>query len=278
MQSMTILPPVIFATFLWWFSTGAIMAVYRRSLGFLRVYFAVTTVLMLVALGGVFLMRDATGTTDVYIAASCGVVIFGWHVMSYYLGFITGPRKAKALLSTHGTDAWSRFKAAVYFSLYHEVLVLLTAMLLLVMTWGSANQWSFWLYLTLWLMHTSAKVNVFLGVRNFHIDFLPWQMRPLGPLLSQGKSNALFPFSIVIATSVAIGLFYRVLLPDTPEAHIIGYLMIVTNLVLGILEHWLLVLPLPATLWGWGLRALPENRETHPSGEPPQHSSLPAGD
>ena len=107
-------------------------------------------------------------------------------------------------------------------------------------------------------MHSIAKLNVFLGVRNFRIEFLPPHLHFLSPLLSRRISNPFFPLSMAAATTVAVLLIVRAFAPDTDAGQATGLLLVGTMICLGILEQLLLVLPLPATLWGWGLRPLPE--------------------
>jgi hypothetical protein len=57
---------------------------------------------------------------------------------------------------------------------------------------------------------------------------------------------------------VAFSLLSRLFTPAIESGQSVGLLLVSTMILLGVLEHWLLVLPLPATLWGWGIRALPQ--------------------
>ena len=249
------LMPVLAAVFIWWFTTGLIMAVYRRSRSVMALFFLAATLVTVLAYGGIYATRDTNTITGVYVAATCGIIIWGWQVAGYYLGFVTGPMPIIPESSSPRTLR-ERFRLALRYSLHHEIITALSGVLIAVLTWSHSNRWGLWIYLTLWLMHTSAKLNVFLGVRNFHIEILPPRMHHLNHLLSSRTINALFPFSVVIASSMVLGLIYQGIAPGTDPAQTTGTFVIATMITLGILEHWMLVLPLPAIIWGWGLRSV----------------------
>jgi len=100
----------------------------------------------------------------------------------------------------------------------------------------------------LWWMRLSAKFNVFLGVRNLSEAFIPDHLAFIRSFLRRRPMNGLFPFSIMISTAIVVLLVQR--------ATTTGTILISIMLVLGILEHWFLVLPLPIdALWAWALRA-----------------------
>ncbi|MGJ3239668.1 MAG: putative photosynthetic complex assembly protein PuhE [Anaerolineae bacterium] len=256
---MALLLPVIYAIFLWWFTTGLVVAVYDRSRWLTRVCFLGMTVGMVVSLYGLVLTRNGTDVNAVIIALTCGVIIWGWQVAGYYLNFITGSNTI--INEETPLSLRHRFWMALHSGLHHELMALAFALILAVITWDTPNQWGLWVYVALWLMHTSAKLNVFFGVRNFHIEFLPHHMHQVGRLLGKRQSNGFFPLSVIFATSVMLLLVYRGIVPPIDPTQTAGYLSIATLMALGILEHWLLVLPIPSTLYGWGMRALPTETE-----------------
>lgn len=251
--------PVLYTVFLWWFTTGLIMAVYKSPQRIIRLWFLGATVALVVACFGIFATRHGTTPRDVYLSVTCGIVIWGWQVAGYYLGFVTGPTPPQKL----PRQGWklslrTRLRVALFSGIYHEVVALAFAVLLLALTWGTPNAWGAWIYVALWVMHSSAKVNVFFGVRNFRIDLLPSQFQHLDGLLNKQTSNAFFPFSVLLASSVALLLVYQGIIPDATPSQTVGFLLIGTMIALGVLEHWLLVLPLPAVISGWGLSPVTE--------------------
>jgi putative photosynthetic complex assembly protein 2 len=249
------------------------MAVYRSTRRVIQCWFAVATLVMLGAFGGLFITAQSLQPVDIYLAVTCGIVIWGWLIAAYYLDFVTGPLTAAQPTSAadlvtapaHTESDWAplghffskRFRLALRTTLYHELLVLGVGLLMAAVTLPQTNRWGLWIFVVLWFMHTSAKLNVFFGVRNFRVDFLPTHLHHLDHLLVKRSSNAFFPLSICLASSVTLGLFYQAIAPSATADQMIGSLLLLTMLVLGIIEHWLLILPLPAILWGWGVRKLP---------------------
>lgn len=256
MPVTSVLLPVLFTMVLWWSTTGLVMLFYRAQRRRVRQFFAVLTGVLLLAFGGIIVTRSLESAAAVYAAATCGVLIWAWHTASYYLGFVTGPRDqapTTATLSLRG-----RFRIALRASLHHELLAALTALLLVALVWDQPNAWAMWMYLALWLMHVSAKLNVFFGVRNFRIEALPREMHHLGALLGKRSVNALFPAAVLLETVVVVMLIHQGFMPATPPAQTAGLFIVATMMTLGIAEHWMLVLPLPSALWAWTQESPPE--------------------
>ena len=123
-------------------------------------------------------------------------------------------------------------------------------------TWGEPNQVGTQTFLVLWVMRTSAKLNVFLGVRNLSEEFLPPHLAYLQSFFRRRAMNALLPLSVLGAGAVLVGLVMGAADPATPAAAVVGTALVATMLALAILEHLLLVLPFPSTaLWRWAMRS-----------------------
>ena len=56
-----------------------------------------------------------------------GMALWAWHELSYFLGFVTGPRPAPV---KPGAGIGQRFVLGVQASLYHELAIVLTAAVL----------------------------------------------------------------------------------------------------------------------------------------------------
>ena len=260
MDPLTVLLPVLYAIFLWWFTTGLVIAVYKRSQLVITLSFVLATVLLLASLVGVVATRNHTDPLGVYLAITFGMVIWGWQTTSYYLGFVTGPGHAETVdMADVAPEGWEenlgeRVKLALRFIAHHELVVVAIGALLAVITWNAPNRWSLWIYVALWLMHFSAKVNVFLGVRNFSVDVLPRQLHYLKQLLTERTNNCTaFPVSMVLANSICLVVIYQGIAPSATPAQQTGFLFVGTMIVMGVIEHWMMVLPLPATLIGFAM-------------------------
>ncbi|MBK7894498.1 MAG: DUF3623 domain-containing protein [Anaerolineaceae bacterium] len=257
--------PVLFALFVWWFVTGLIFVAYGRSPRFTHIYFGIATLVMLGALAGFIATGAQTSPAAVYLNLACGLVLWAWHVSSYYLGYITGPvkleefRREVRLGNGRFHTLLTRFRYALQASIYHELLVLSFAVLMAIVSQDAPNRWGLWVFLTLWTMHGLAKLNVFMGVRNFRIDFLPAHLHKLDHFLEKRANNPLSPAILTLGTITALVLIYRGITPGAEPTHVIGNLAIGTLILLGVIENLMLILPVSMTLWGWGMRHLPQS-------------------
>ena len=195
-----------------------------------------------VLVGCAFVIINLIGNSStVAVAASfaAGLVVWGWTEMALYMGFITGPRKTRCI---EGCSGPAHFGHAVSANLWHEIVVIIFAAAIYL----SGNDTALWCFAMLWLMHLSARLNVFLGVRNVSAEFVPDHMEVLKGFLRKRNMNPLFPFSCAGLIALTI---YLAALPQTFEIS-----MAVTLAAIGLLEHILLMLPLPAEkLWSWSL-------------------------
>jgi putative photosynthetic complex assembly protein 2 len=239
--------PILATLALWWGSTGAIFYVDNLPPRTFRYTMIGATALVALALWGLVATSDDTTTGAAYGAFSYGLICWGWQIVSYYTGFVTGPRNTPCPPELRGL---SRFVEAVRTSLYHEMFALAGAALLLAMTHGRVNQLGFWTYVTLWWMHESAKLNVFFGVPNLGEEMLPEHLRYLASYMTRRPMNVFFPFSVTISTVVTVWLGARAMSATTPF-ELTGFTMLATLMALAVAEHWFLVIPLNANaLWG----------------------------
>ncbi len=239
--------PLIYALALWWASTAIIIVLYRLARWTYRFSFAGATVIGLASLYGVWVVRDDTGMFGAYVAFTCGTLVWGWQLTGFYMGFVTGPRQEP--VAYHPSDL-VRFAQAVHASLHHELAALAGAGVMAAISWGAMNQLGVWTYLLLWLMHLAAKVNIFLGVRNFHAGLLPDHLHYLGAFFRFRPMNLFFPLSVTGAV-VAAALFGRwALHPAASEFEAVAGTFLGFLTILGLLEIWLLMIPPAGTPWG----------------------------
>jgi putative photosynthetic complex assembly protein 2 len=245
--------PVLYTLFVWWFSTGAILYLDGLPKRTYRWSMAAASVALAGAIYGLVRTSGDTTVAGAYISFTCGVIVWGWQEMSFLMGFLTGPRRAPCPADA---GPWQRFSFATQTMLYHELGLLGSAAAVAAASWGGQNQVGMWTFMVLWVMRQSAKLNLFLGVRNLNEEFLPPHVRYLQTYFTRKPMNLLFPVSVTAATVVAALLWRRLLAPDTGAFEATGLTFVGMLLTLAILEHWFLVLPIPAeALWKWGLRS-----------------------
>jgi putative photosynthetic complex assembly protein 2 len=242
----------LFAVFIWWFSTGIILLLDnlpRTTFGLSRL---VSSSLALAALWALAATAHSTSLAAVYCAFTSALLVWGWHELSFLTGWVTGPQRTAIAPDVQG---WPRFKAAVRAILWHELAIAVTGVLILVLTWNAPNPIGAYTFLVLWVMRISAKLNLFLGVRNLSEEFLPPHLTYMASFFRRRRMNALLPLAIAAATVVAMLLVQQALAPATSPAMAVGLTLVAVMLGLAIVEHALLVLPLPATaLWRWAMR------------------------
>lgn len=255
--------PVLFAVFVWWFATGIVLLLDGLPRTTFRWSHLISTALALGAFLGLAHTATQTTVTGAYCAFTCALLVWGWHELSFLTGWITGPRQRGA---DRGARGGARFVQAVGAILWHELAILGSGALIAAITWDAPNHVGLATFAVLWVMRISAKLNVFLGVRNLSIELLPPHLAYLASYFRRRAMNLLFPLSITASTVVAAWMVNDAIDARGTGAYATGQLLVATLLMLAIVEHWLLVLPLQATaLWRWAMR----RRDAAPAdGEP----------
>ncbi len=244
--------PILFALFVWWFSTGAI--IYLDGLPVRTFKWSMLGATAILGAGFYGLWASAGDTTlhGAYIAFAAALAVWAWHEISFYMGYVTGPRQHAC---REGCSGWAHLGHALQVSLWHELAILVSFGVIVALTWGEANQIGLWTFVILWWMHESARLNVVLGVRNVNAHFLPPHLAYLKSFLNQKPMNLLFPFSVTISTVICAVLGTEAVLATDPFEQA-GYTFLATMMALAIIEHWFLVLPVPAeAMWNWSMKS-----------------------
>ncbi len=247
---MAYLVPAVFALFLWWFTTGAIFFLDSRPLHTFKWSMMGGTVMLGLAVWAVHLTAQQTDSTSAYLAFSAGLIAWGWQELSLYTGYVTGPRKIRC---AEGCSGLKHFGHAIAANLWHEIAIIVVAAIIWFIVNDQPNWTGFYTYVTLWGMHLSARLNVFLGVRNVSVEFVPPHMEVLKSFLTEKPMNMLFPVSVTIAT---IGVIYLVgrAADATSDYAITSYSLLAAIMGLALVEHWMLVIPFSVQkLWSWSL-------------------------
>ncbi len=268
--------PALYALFVWWFSTGAIFyldGLPRRSFPWSM---AGASVFFVAAVYGLLASRADTSTTGAYMAFTSGLVVWAWLEMTYYMGYVMGPRRSAC---PEGCSGWRHFGHAVQASLYHELATLVLAALILAGTWRMPNQIGCWTFMVLWIMQLSAKLNVFLGVPNLGEEFLPEHLAHLKSFLNRKPMNLLFPVSVSASVVLATLLAQKAFSAAAAPFEATGFTFLGVLASLAVLEHWFLVVPLPsAALWRWSLTSRDPASAPTPGAGPPGVVHVESGD
>jgi putative photosynthetic complex assembly protein 2 len=243
---------ILFAVFLWWAGTGAILFLDGLPRRTYAMSMAAMTVLALAALAALWWTRELVTGGSVVMAFTAALALWGWNEMAFLMGYVTGPRKVSA---TPGLQGWERFRQSAATLITHELAIAVTAAAIWLLVGGAANSFGFWTFAVLWVMRLSTKINIFFGAPNVTVEFLPPHLAYLASYFRKRPMNGFFPFSVTLATLAAAWLAYRAVSPAGGPGETLGYSLLAALAALAVLEHWLLFVPIPAArLWSWSLR------------------------
>jgi putative photosynthetic complex assembly protein 2 len=262
MGTATLVGAVALTVLLWWGSTGLITRLVRRDTSTYPTLLAATSIVALLGLAVLVGVRDDTGAPAALAGFCAALALWSWIEVTFLTGAITGPMRALPVgMPRRG---WRHALAALRAILWHELAIVALTAAVALLTAGRPNAIGLATLLVLWVLRSSAKLNLFLGVRNLGEGFLPAHLAHLLDYLHHRRMNALLPFSLLGGALLAAWLAACVATASSP-ADAVGYTMIASLATLGVLEHLLMVVPLPPEML-WGQRPLPP-RAT--AGEPP---------
>jgi len=248
---LAVVKPIAYALFVWWFSTGLIIWLDGLPRKTFKWSMMGATVVLGISLYGLRGSASMTSPAGAYYAFTCGLLAWGWQEISFYMGYVTGTRKESC---PEGCSGLKHFIHAIETSLWHELAIIFFSCVVVGLTWGQPNQVGVWTFMVLWWMHQSAKLNVFFGVRNLNEEFLPEHLDFLKSFLTKKPMNLLFPISITVSTLILGDMITRTMHAVPASFDATAWIFIATLMFFAILEHWFLVLPIPAAaLWAWGL-------------------------
>jgi putative photosynthetic complex assembly protein 2 len=236
----------------WWLSTGLVLGLVWLPSETHRWSVAVASVLAVVGFYGAFESSLVRTVGAAYLGFGCALAIWAWHELTFLLGMIAGPRKTPCPPEVLG---WQRFRYATATVIHHELALAATVLALLAITWNAPNQVATGTFLVLWIMRLSAKLNVFVGVRNLSQDFVPPHLRYLTSYFRRARPGLLMLVSVLGAGAALWPLAAGALSTEASDVSRVGHALVATMLALAILEHLFLALPISdAWLWRWALR------------------------
>ena len=239
----------VFTAMCWWFGTGVILWLDRLPPASFRWSLLGWTMLLILSFKGVYESMREVSVANAYLAFGSVILMWGWHELAFLTGWITGPRKVAL---TENAQGWQRFKESVQVMLHHELALLINFGILWMMQVDQPNHVALCTYALLWFMRLSAKLNLFFGVPQNGAQYLPPH---LVYLASYFRTRLITPW-FVMSISAAIGTWCWLVWQAQQGAMAIttGWVMLATLLGLAIVEHLIMIFPLPLErLWGWAM-------------------------
>lgn len=250
---MRVLWPIGYAVLVWWVATGCILYLDGLPRRTFPASVAAATVALVAALFGVAASAREASVAAAFLAFSCAIVVWGWMELTFLTGFVTGPRRRACAPDCGGLRHAGHAIEAI---LYHECAIAAGAAAILAASWHAPNQVAIGTFLVLWIMRSSAKLNLFLGVRNLGEAFLPEHLRYLQSFLRRRRMNALFPVSVALGATVVVLLVAQARTAGATPFQVTSAALLGALLALAVLEHGFMMLPLPTEqLWSWGFRS-----------------------
>ncbi|MEX1366983.1 MAG: putative photosynthetic complex assembly protein PuhE [Nannocystaceae bacterium] len=240
---------IVSVVVVWWLSTGVVLRIVWLPRSTHRISLAIFSVAAVAAMYGLVWASNETSVGAAYLGFGCSLAVWAWHELSFLLGVISGPRKVPARPEASG---WQRFRDATATVIHHEIALAATAIAVVGLTWGAPNQVATGTFLVLWIMRLSAKLNVFVGVRNLSEEFIPPHLRYLTSYFRRSSFSPLMFVSVFGASLALLPLASEALTADAGSLAVSGHTIVATMLAMAIIEHVFLALPLPdSVLWSW---------------------------
>jgi putative photosynthetic complex assembly protein 2 len=235
---------ILFALFVWWFSTGAIFWLVSRGAGrahvFLSAPVAVLAALALIETSAI------ESTFSAYVGFGSAILIWGWFELAFLTGILTGPNRRAC---PPGLNGHRHFLMAWGTIAHHELAILATAIVIGTFTWHAPEQTGLWTFLILFIARISAKLNVYLGVPNLSHEMLPGAVAHMKTYFANRRMNWLFPVSVTFLTFAMACWIERAM---ATKGDATGFVLLAALTTLALIEHWLMVLPVrDAALWQW---------------------------
>jgi putative photosynthetic complex assembly protein 2 len=259
--------PIVVTLAAWWAGTALILWLDRRPPSTYRASMAGATIAAAAAFYGLAATRGDATVAGAYAAFACAMVIWGWIEMSFLMGLVTGPRR---LPCPPGSRGFARARDAFLAIAYHELALAGALIAIALLVFGAANDVGLWTFAILWAMRLSAKLNVFLGVRNLGEELLPPHLRYLATYFRRRAMNALFPVSVIASTLVTVWLWRLAAGAHDAPFELTAWTLAASLMTLAVAEHLLLVLPMPVNaMWQWAARNEPPRSQENAARCPP---------
>jgi putative photosynthetic complex assembly protein 2 len=256
--------PLLFATVLWFVATGFVLWLDKLPSHTWPVSITLASVASGFAMGGIIATAEETSAWAAYVAFACALVLWGWHELSFLMGFVTGPNRNPCPPDARG---WQRFRLAAATLIYHEVAMFVCLLVMAAATWGKPNQTATLTFLLLFVMRLSAKFNIFAGVPHLSTEMMPDHMRYLASYFRIAPPRWFFILSV---SGIAVLAAWLADLALSSRGGIAtGYALAFALVALAFLEHGFLVVPWQDTaIFRWAMPEQARQRLQKSTNEP----------
>lgn len=227
----------------WWGATGITLAMQRSEL------LSVLSIIASSALGviGAWLIirtradASASGARLAFLGSS---LLWMWSSTLFYAGL--GIRIGS--VAETGARTWLLAGQAIAATLRPDLVGVALFVAVAVFVRRSANRMALLTFAIYWCTLQTAKINVFMGVRNAGIDWLPEHLEPLSRFFGPAENSWLLSWTVLALSAFVLIVAHRARNARTVyERHAFG--MAALLLTLALLEHVFLGMPFALPLW-----------------------------
>ncbi|MFN3862775.1 MAG: putative photosynthetic complex assembly protein PuhE [Erythrobacter sp.] len=243
--------PFIVTVAIWFIATGLIAWADNRERSTFTRAMMIGGVAGIAGLIVILIASLSAEVWAVYLAFIGALMVWGWHELAFLTGAAAGPRRG---LADPGLAGIARFRQAAATVMHHEVALALTALLLISLSWTAPNQIGATVFVLMFAMRLTSKINLFVGVPNSSSEMLPEHLAYLKTYFGRNRLTMVLPASILGIVAVTWWFAQMALAAPVGSAEMVGASLLATLALLGVLEHLFLALPFrDGMLWGWAL-------------------------
>jgi len=244
--------PFIVTVMIWFVATGLVAWADNRDAKTFPKSILIGGIGGIAGLFVILMASQSVSVFAVYAAFVGALMVWGWHEIGFLTGAATGPRREAA---SPGLTGARRFAEATATVIHHEVMLALTALLLISLSWNLPNQIGATVFVMLFGLRLSAKINMYIGVPNTSVEMLPPHLEYLKTYFGPNRMTWLLGVSILAITAIAMWFGSLAMQAQLGSAEMVGASLLTTLCLLGALEHGFLALPFrDGMLWGWAFR------------------------
>ena len=148
-----------------------------------------------------------------------------------------------------------RFTQASATVIHHEIALALTALMLISLSWNAPNQIGAMVFVLMFGLRLSSKINLFVGVPNTTTEMMPDHLSYLKSYFGRNRMTVLLAASILGITALAVWFAKLAIAAPAGSPEMVGASLLTALCLLGTLEHLFLALPFrDGMLWGWAFK------------------------
>ncbi|WP_373487081.1 putative photosynthetic complex assembly protein PuhE [Blastomonas sp.] len=245
--------PLVVVLVAWFTSTGAVAWLANRSKATFVRSISWAGFAAGISLSVIVVSAHYPTVASAYVGFFAALVIWGWLELTFLTGIITGPRRAESDPQARGLR---RFTDAAATLIYHELAIAAVLVILVSLTWNTANLTGTIIFGLLFALRLSAKLNLYVGVPNMSDEIMPAHLVYLKSYFGPRRLHGALALTLLAMVALSVWLGSLALAAPADSFAAVSTSLVFGLAALGALEHVFLALPFrDGALWRWALPA-----------------------